>query len=130
MMSMFRAKQLGIPAARWGVAVGSIGFFLLYEEVPQLVMQTQYAPLMRTATPPFPAPLMCSPPQVPSPHLPCTPHTSHALPTSCALPTPPCAVYPPPGTASSPDGLGWVCTWVSSRPRRPKSDLGATGGVV
>jgi len=42
MMSMFRAKQLGIPAARWGVAVGSIGFFLLYEEVPQLVMQTQY----------------------------------------------------------------------------------------
>jgi len=38
----FRAKQLGIPAARWGVAVGSIGFFLLYEELPQLILQSQY----------------------------------------------------------------------------------------
>jgi hypothetical protein len=42
MLSFFRAKQLGFPAARWGVAVGSVGFFLLYEEIPQLVMQTQY----------------------------------------------------------------------------------------
>ena len=41
-MSAFRMKQLGIPAARWGIAAGSIGFFLLYEEIPQLVMQTQY----------------------------------------------------------------------------------------
>ena len=42
MMSFFRAKQLGVPAARWGVAAGSIGFFLLYEELPQLILQTQY----------------------------------------------------------------------------------------
>ena len=42
MLSFFRAKQLGIPAARWGVAVGSIGFFLLYEELPQLILQSQY----------------------------------------------------------------------------------------
>jgi len=42
MMSMFRAMQLGVPAARWGVAAGSIGFFLLYEDLPQLILQTQY----------------------------------------------------------------------------------------
>jgi hypothetical protein len=42
MMSFFRAKQLGIPAARWGVAAGSIGFFLLYEDLPQLILQTPY----------------------------------------------------------------------------------------
>jgi len=42
MLSVFRAKQLGIPLARWGVAFGSIGFFLLYEELPQLILQTQY----------------------------------------------------------------------------------------
>ena len=41
-MSAFRMKQLGIPAARWGAAVGSIAFFCLYEELPQLIMQTQY----------------------------------------------------------------------------------------
>ena len=27
---------------RWGVAAGSIGFFLLYEDLPQLILQTQY----------------------------------------------------------------------------------------
>ena len=42
MLSSFRFKQLAMPAARWGVAVGSIGFFLLYEELPQLILQTQY----------------------------------------------------------------------------------------
>lgn len=42
MISFFRAKQLGVPAARWGVAAGSIGFFLLYEDLPQLILQTQY----------------------------------------------------------------------------------------
>lgn len=42
MMSFFRAKQLGPPLARWGAAAGTIGFFLLYEEVPQLILQTQY----------------------------------------------------------------------------------------
>jgi len=42
MMSFFRIKQLAMPAARWGVAIGSIGFFLLYEELPQLVLQSQY----------------------------------------------------------------------------------------
>ena len=42
MLSFFRIKQLGPPAARWGAAAGSIGFFLLYEEIPQLVLQTQY----------------------------------------------------------------------------------------
>ena len=42
MMSFFRMKQLGIPLARWGVAGGSIVFFLLYEEFPQLILQTQY----------------------------------------------------------------------------------------
>jgi hypothetical protein len=30
------------PLARWGAAVGAIGAFLLYEEVPQLVLQTTY----------------------------------------------------------------------------------------
>ena len=42
MMSMFRIKQLVPPLARWGVAAGSIGFFLLYEELPQLILQAQY----------------------------------------------------------------------------------------
>jgi len=42
MFTFFRAKQLGFPAARWGGAVGVIGFFLLYEDLPQLIMQTQY----------------------------------------------------------------------------------------
>lgn len=42
MLSFFRAKQLAIPAARWGGAVGSIVVFLLYEEFPQLILQTQY----------------------------------------------------------------------------------------
>ena len=31
-----------MQAARWGVAIGSIGFFLLYEDLPQLILQTQY----------------------------------------------------------------------------------------
>ena len=38
----FRMKQLLPPLARWGAAAGSIGFFLLYEDLPQLIMQTQY----------------------------------------------------------------------------------------
>ena len=38
MLTWFRIKQLGPPAARWGVAAGSIGFFLLYEELPQLAI--------------------------------------------------------------------------------------------
>jgi hypothetical protein len=42
MLSSFRIKQLAPPLARWGAAVGSIGFFLLYEELPQLILQTQY----------------------------------------------------------------------------------------
>ena len=42
MLSAFRVKQLIFPAARWGVAIGSIGFFLLYEDLPQLILQTQY----------------------------------------------------------------------------------------
>ena len=42
MLSFFRMKQLAPPAARWGGAVGTIGFFLLYEEIPQLILQTQY----------------------------------------------------------------------------------------
>lgn len=42
MMSAFRVKQLVFPLARWGAAVGSIGIFLLYEEIPQLILQTQY----------------------------------------------------------------------------------------
>ena len=42
MMSLFRVKQLAPPLARWGAAAGTIGFFLLYEEVPQLILQTQY----------------------------------------------------------------------------------------
>ena len=42
MMSFFRMKQLAPPLARWGMAAGSIGFFLLYEELPQLILQTQY----------------------------------------------------------------------------------------
>ncbi len=41
-LSAFRAKQLIAPAARWGVAAGTIGFFLMYEDLPQLIMQTQY----------------------------------------------------------------------------------------
>jgi hypothetical protein len=41
-LSSFRMSQLIPPLARWGVAAGSVGFFLLYEEIPQLVMQTQY----------------------------------------------------------------------------------------
>ena len=41
-MSFFRFKQLALPAARWGAALGSIGFFLLYEELPQLALQAQY----------------------------------------------------------------------------------------
>ena len=35
-LSAFRMKQLAFPLARWGAAAGSIGVFLLYEEVPQL----------------------------------------------------------------------------------------------
>ena len=42
MLSFFRMKQLGVPAARWGGAVGTIVCFLLYEEFPQLILQTQY----------------------------------------------------------------------------------------
>lgn len=42
MFSAFRAIQLGLPAARWGGAVGVVGFFLLYEDLPQLILQTQY----------------------------------------------------------------------------------------
>ena len=42
MLTWFRIKQLGPPAARWGVAAGSIGFFLLYEALPQLALQSQY----------------------------------------------------------------------------------------
>ena len=39
---MLQFKQLGIPAARWGSAIGVVGFFLLYEDLPQLILQTQY----------------------------------------------------------------------------------------
>ena len=39
---MFRIKQVVPPLARWGVAGGSIVFFLLFEEFPQLILQTQY----------------------------------------------------------------------------------------
>ena len=42
MLSGFRIKQLVPPLARWGAAAGSIGFFLLYEELPQLILQAQY----------------------------------------------------------------------------------------
>ena len=42
MFSMFRIKQLAPPLARWGAAGGSIVFFLLYEEFPQLILQSQY----------------------------------------------------------------------------------------
>ena len=42
MLSAFRIKQLLFPAARWGGAAGTIGFFLLYEDLPQLILQTQY----------------------------------------------------------------------------------------
>ena len=31
-----------LTSSRWGVAAGSIGFFLLYEELPQLALQSQY----------------------------------------------------------------------------------------
>ena len=31
-----------LQAGRWGIAIGSIGFFLLYEDLPQLILQTQY----------------------------------------------------------------------------------------
>ena len=31
-----------MQAARWGAAAGAIGFFLLYEDLPQLILQTQY----------------------------------------------------------------------------------------
>ena len=41
-LSAFRMKQLVFPLARWGAAAGSIGVFLLYEEFPQLILQTQY----------------------------------------------------------------------------------------
>lgn len=41
-LSPFRIKQLLPPAARWGGAAGAIGFFLLYEELPQLILQEQY----------------------------------------------------------------------------------------
>ena len=41
-LSAFRMKQLAFPLARWGAAAGSIGVFLLYEEFPQLILQTQY----------------------------------------------------------------------------------------
>ena len=41
-MNFFRMKQLGLPALRWGGAFGAIGFFMLYEDLPQLIMQTQY----------------------------------------------------------------------------------------
>eukprot|EP00326_Haptolina_ericina_P010222 CAMPEP_0181226656 /NCGR_PEP_ID=MMETSP1096-20121128/32373_1 /TAXON_ID=156174 ORGANISM="Chrysochromulina ericina, Strain CCMP281" /NCGR_SAMPLE_ID=MMETSP1096 /ASSEMBLY_ACC=CAM_ASM_000453 /LENGTH=52 /DNA_ID=CAMNT_0023320013 /DNA_START=83 /DNA_END=241 /DNA_ORIENTATION=+ len=27
---------------RWGGAFGAIGFFLLFEDLPQLILQTQY----------------------------------------------------------------------------------------
>ena len=40
--SAFRMKQLAPPLARWGGAAGAIGFFLLYEELPQLILQEQY----------------------------------------------------------------------------------------
>ena len=40
--SAFRMKQLAPPLARWGAAAGAIGFFLLYEELPQLILQEQY----------------------------------------------------------------------------------------
>jgi|EP00326_Haptolina_ericina_P003924 hypothetical protein len=42
MSGMFRMKQLGVPAMRWGGAFGAIGFFLLFEDLPQLILQTQY----------------------------------------------------------------------------------------
>ena len=38
----FTLKKFSAPLARWGVALGSIGFFLLYEELPQLALQAQY----------------------------------------------------------------------------------------
>lgn len=42
MVSMFQMKRMAMPAARWGGALGAIGFFLLYEDLPQLILQTQY----------------------------------------------------------------------------------------
>ena len=39
---MFRIKQLAPPLVRWGVAIGSVAVFALYEELPQLALQTQY----------------------------------------------------------------------------------------
>ncbi|KAL1496248.1 hypothetical protein AB1Y20_016211 [Prymnesium parvum] len=41
-MNSFRAKQLLQPAARWGMTLGVVGFFLMYEDLPQLILQTPY----------------------------------------------------------------------------------------
>ena len=41
-MNMYTLTKYGPSLARWGVAAGSVGFFLLYEELPQLILQTQY----------------------------------------------------------------------------------------
>lgn len=68
-----------LQAARWGVAFGSIGFFLLYEELPQLIMQTQYgiwpgwcAP---APTPPPCWPVCTAPPRRTRVVAPCAPAT-------------------------------------------------------
>lgn len=42
MVSIFRIKQLAPPVMRWFGAFGCIGFFLLFEDLPQLILQTQY----------------------------------------------------------------------------------------
>ena len=42
MQPAFLAKKFGMSAVRWGAALGSVGLFLGYEDLPGIILESNY----------------------------------------------------------------------------------------